>query len=397
MDDDFDMFAIDESLNDAKNTNQTTFFLGTEVKHVDDLADAEGYFRAPAGTTLSSYIVQGELGKGVFSTVYYVKKNGAEYAAKVLRANEIMHKAGEKELNILKQIGFHPHIVQLVDSFELESSTSKIPHLVLIFERMEMNLRETLNKFGKNTGISLEGVRNFGRQLFSCFARLRELGIVHADLKPDNILVSSDLRKCAVGDFGSAFYLTDPEAAQPTPYLVSRYYRSPEIILGLEYGCESDIWSLGVTLFELFTGTVLFPGETNSDMLALFQKRIGRFPKAMIRRHISSYVTKLEKEPHFNSKTLKFKLFERDSATNMKICRLVKAPDHPFPKEALKSLILEKAEELDENLLGLTEVIEACLKLDPQHRIDPRKAETTFAFFHDADSKRDAKRMKIKL
>jgi serine/threonine-protein kinase PRP4 len=74
-----------------------------------------------------------------------------------------------------------------------------------------------------------------------------------------------------IADFGSAFRIHDPDN-DPTPYLVSRFYRAPEIVLGLRYDFAIDVWAVGCCLFELYTGRVLFPGKTNNDMLRLFQE-----------------------------------------------------------------------------------------------------------------------------
>lgn len=51
------------------------------------------------------------------------------------------------------------------------------------------------------------------------------------------------------------------------PYMVSRYYRAPEVILGRPFGCAVDVWAVGCVLFEMYTGSYLFPGRTNNDML----------------------------------------------------------------------------------------------------------------------------------
>jgi serine/threonine protein kinase len=58
-------------------------------------------------------------------------------------------------------------------------------------------------------------------------------------------------------DFGTSFFLTDNIDA--TPMLVSRFYRPPEVILGVEYKCPIDMWSVGVVLVEIFTGKLIYP------------------------------------------------------------------------------------------------------------------------------------------
>lgn len=67
-------------------------------------------------------------------------------------------------------------------------------------------------------------------------------------------------------DFGSAMFSGDNEI---TPYLCSRFYRAPEVILGLPYDHPMDMWSIGCVVYELLTGRILFPGKTNNEMLKL--------------------------------------------------------------------------------------------------------------------------------
>lgn len=85
----------------------------------------------------------------------------------------------------------------MLDSFDYNS------RLCLVYEYMGLNLRETLNKFGRNIGLSLDGVVLYGRQLFIALSLLHRNGLIHADLKPDNIMVSEDTRKIKLCDFGS--------------------------------------------------------------------------------------------------------------------------------------------------------------------------------------------------
>ena len=69
-----------------------------------------------------------------------------------------------------------------------------------------------------------------------------------------------------------------------TPYLVSRFYRAPEIILGLKYDFNLDLWSFGTTVYELCTGKIMFPGHSNNQMLHLFQQLKGKIPNKLVRR-----------------------------------------------------------------------------------------------------------------
>ena len=84
-----------------------------------------------------------------------------------------------------------------------------------------------------------------------------------------------------VCDLGSA---SDVSENDVTPYLVSRFYRAPEIIIGAPYDCAIDIWSIGCTLYELYTGRILFPGRSSNHMLLLMMELKGRFNSKMIKK-----------------------------------------------------------------------------------------------------------------
>jgi serine/threonine-protein kinase PRP4 len=134
-----------------------------------------------------------------------------------------------------------------------------------------------------------------------------------ADIKPDNILLDEKQTTIKLCDFGSAFKADDGKQ-DPTPYLVSRFYRAPEIVLGLAYDKAVDMWSVGCCLFEMFTGKVLFPGSTNNEMLKLFMELKGKIPNKLVKKHRLAYVGQFEMEPHF-TEDLKFCSRESDRVT----------------------------------------------------------------------------------
>ena len=144
-----------------------------------------------------------------------------------------------------------------------------------------MNLREVLKKYGKNVGLHIKAVRSYTQQLLLALKLLKKCSILHADIKPDNILVNESHLVLKLCDFGSASKITDNEI---TPYLVSRFYRAPEIILGLPYDTGIDMWSAGCTIYELYTGKILFSGKSNNQMLKYFMDLKGKIPNKIIRK-----------------------------------------------------------------------------------------------------------------
>merc|ERR1719188_2545282 len=107
---------------------------------------------------------------------------------------------------------------------------------------------------------------------------LRQLKVIHGDLKPDNVLMSMSKTEIKVCDFGSAMEVHD---AVRTAYLQPRYYRAPEVMIGNEYNTQIDLWSAGVTLFELCTGKILFTGKSNNMMLQQILEVSGVIPHKM--------------------------------------------------------------------------------------------------------------------
>ena len=89
-----------------------------------------------------------------------------------------------------------------------------------------MNLREVLRKFGHKKGLNIRAVRVYAHHLFQALYLLKKCNIIHADIKPDNMLVNDAKNQLKLADLGSA---SDAQENDITPYLVSRFYRAPEI------------------------------------------------------------------------------------------------------------------------------------------------------------------------
>ncbi|VDN57618.1 unnamed protein product [Dracunculus medinensis] len=229
------------------------------------------------------YRVYGFTGAGVFGNVVRATdaaRSNIPVAVKIIRNNEVMRKTGMKELDILRKLNEADrddryHCLQLFGHFYHSH------HLCLVFESLSMNLRELLKKYGNNVGLHMKAVRSYTQQLLLALRLLKKCNILHADIKPDNILVNESKMTLKLCDFGSACHVADVELA---PYLVSRFYRAPEIMLGLPYDFSIDLWSVAVTLYEVYTGKIMFPGKSNNQMLKFMMDLKGKFPNKVIRK-----------------------------------------------------------------------------------------------------------------
>ncbi|XP_015772059.1 PREDICTED: dual specificity tyrosine-phosphorylation-regulated kinase 4-like isoform X2 [Acropora digitifera] len=141
-----------------------------------------------------------------------------------------------------------------------------------------MNLYELIKK-NNFQGFSLALIKRFAYSLLQCLRLLHKEKIIHCDLKPENILLRQRGQSAIkVIDFGSSCF----EHQKVYTYIQSRFYRSPEVILGIPYNMSIDMWSLGCILAELYTGYPLFPGENEVEQLACIMEILGKPPSSVI-------------------------------------------------------------------------------------------------------------------
>lgn len=96
--------------------------------------------------------------------------------------------------------------------------------------------------------------------------------IVHCDLKPENILLKEPNKSgIKIIDFGSSTFLDE----RVYTYIQSRFYRAPEIMLGITYNCAIDMWSFGCIMAELYIGYPIFPGESENDQMSRIIEMVG--------------------------------------------------------------------------------------------------------------------------
>ena len=214
------------------------------------------------------------------------------------------------------------HCLKCVDSFMF--TKNKIQYYAIVTELLDINLYQFL-KQNSYRGYTMTQIQDIAKQILEGIAFLNKLNIIHTDLKPENILlVDSEFEKITkfedvpknttprldgdnsrntsttisvssrektlykklknteikIIDFGAALELKD----RGTWIICTRQYRPPEVILECcQWGPESDIWSLGCILVELYTGELVFPTYNNQEHLSLIEKTCGHYPNWMIK------------------------------------------------------------------------------------------------------------------
>jgi len=371
---DFDMFADDDDDGDnmfaeapMQPKTEVKAAQALDVNLMDNWDDPEGYYITILGELIQDrYHVTQNLGRGMFSSVVRAtdSQSNMPVAIKIVRNNESMRKAGIKEIDILQDIAGHDpedrkHLIRLHRSFDHKG------HLCMVFENLSMNLREVLKKFGRDVGINIKAIRAYAQQLFLGLGLLKKCQYIHADLKPDNILVNESRSALKICDLGSASPITENATA---PYLVSRFYRAPEVILGIPYDYGIDMWSIGCTLFELYTGKILFTGRNNNGMLRAIMDCRGKFPHKLLRRGALTY-------DYFDN-LLNFQSQEIDKLTGRTVTKMIDIKAKPL--RDLRSRLIPKDKRINEQerkeLELFVDLLDKCLDLRPEKRITPSDA-----------------------
>lgn len=205
------------------------------------------------------------LGHGSYGKVYKVElegdKPGIFYALKQIINNtgheafEGFEKSGLREISILKELN-HENIEKLIDTFY------GIDYVYLALEYLDCQLGELI------AWCKLEeaDIKNIFHQIMCGLAEIHNNGILHRDLAPSNILISSD-GVVKIADFGLSRFIASPNNMM-TGTVTTLSFRAPEILFGARYYSFSlDIWSAGCIFAQMLTKNVLFPGKDDIEVL----------------------------------------------------------------------------------------------------------------------------------
>lgn len=292
-------------------------------------------------------IIKG-LGKGSFGDVVktYDHKNKRFVAVKIIRNERRFHKQAQSEIKILQQLKENDfrnnhNVIHMEEYFLFRN------HLCITFELLHGDLYTELRKNGFR-GFSISNVNKFCQNLLQTLRVLSKHNIIHCDLKPENIVLKQkDRTGIKVIDFGSSCF----DSEKVHTYIQSRYYRSPEVMMGAEYGTAIDMWSLGCILVELLTGRPLFNGRDEKEQIVLITEVLGTPGMSFLSRCKRGNL-------YFSSDGQPIHIKDNKGKIRM-------------PGSVLISTLLKPA---GENINEFVDFLSRCLEWDPENRMTPREA-----------------------
>src|SRR4051812_20454848 len=234
---------------------------------------------SPVGTQLSGrYRLDAQIGAGGMSTVYRAFDTVLERPVAIkLMHREIASDSDQlerfrREARAVAQLN-HPHVVGVIDAGE----DDRTPYIVFEYVEGE-TLKDRIRRFGR---LPVGEAVAYAIEIARALGAAHEHQIVHRDVKPQNVLIDEE-GAAKVTDFGIARTLHQEGLTADGRVLGTTDYVSPEQALGHAVSGQSDLYSLGIVIFEMLTGDVPFKGE---NQVAVAMKHVREeLPDVQIRR-----------------------------------------------------------------------------------------------------------------
>ncbi|KAI5867947.1 kinase-like protein [Durotheca rogersii] len=345
------------------------------ILYVNDILGSE------EGGHKNRYLILDVLGQGTFGQVVKCQnlKTQEVVAVKVIKNRTAYFNQSMMEVSVLDLLNTKldknddHHLLRLKDTFIHRQ------HLCLVFELLSVNLYELI-KQNQFRGLSTTLVRVFAQQLLNGLALLNKARLIHCDLKPENILLKNlESPIIKIIDFGSAC----DERQTVYTYIQSRFYRSPEVLLGLPYSSAIDMWSLGCIVVELFLGLPLFPGSSEYNQVSRIVEMLGNPPNWMIEvgKQAGDFFEKRQDE--FGRKTYHLKSMEqysRERGTkeqpSKKYFQASTLPEiiksYSMPRKNMKPSEIDR--EMN-NRIAFIDFVRGLLTISPLERWSPQQAK----------------------
>lgn len=333
------------------------------------------------------YVVLDLLGSGTFGQVVKCQNlvTQSVVAVKVVKSKPAYLNQSLSEVKILEFLNQNSqsgNFIRLLDTFMHKE------HLCLVFELLASNLYELI-KQNQFHGLNMKLVKSLTKQLLESCAQLKNFQLIHCDLKPENILLcQSDRADIKVIDFGSACFTRRTIYS----YIQSRFYRSPEVILGLPYTESIDMWSLGCIVAELFLGLPVFPGSSEYNQIFKIVDMLGLPPRHMLEhgRNLLNFFEKMPADPVTGKPTYRLKTMEQyvefmSTSKDKNEGKTEQPNKNYFDHKLLKDIILNYKmpskkmtqtmidKEISERHL-LIDFLSNVLNMNPLERVTPQEA-----------------------
>ncbi|XP_059608629.1 cyclin-dependent kinase-like 3 [Phlebotomus argentipes] len=308
---------------------------------------------------MEKYDVISVVGEGSYGLVMRCRhRESGQYVAikKFLETEDdpTVRKMAMREIRMLKRLR-HENLVNMIEVFRRKK------RFFLVFEYLEHTVLEELE--ARSGGLGFVTARKYIYQVVRALDFIHSNDVIHRDIKPENVLVSR-LGIVKLCDFG--FARTYAENETFTDYVATRWYRSPELLVGdPRYGKEVDIWATGCLYAEMMTGEPLFPGESDVDQLFQIVRVLGKVNarhQVLITRNTIFKGMKQEQDTNLNSI---FPEWNRDSLNFLEQCLQMDTMSRPDTRKLLKHDLFTKDDFLDQFLPELK------VKLSQEAQLNP--------------------------
>jgi TolB-like protein/tRNA A-37 threonylcarbamoyl transferase component Bud32 len=273
----------------------------------------------PPGRVLAGrFEVIEEIGTGGMGTVYRVldRKVGEEMALKVLKpevaATPAIVERFKNELRLARRIS-HKNVCRLYELHE----EARIHFITMEFVRGE----DLMTRIRRDGPLSARNALDLAGQIAEGLAEAHRLGVIHRDLKPQNIMID-DQGKVRIMDFGIARQLSGPDLTAADMIVGTPHYMSPEQAAGETLDARTDIYSVGAILFEMVTGRPPFEGPTGLAVAMKHRAELPRHPRELnaevpeeIDRLILKCLAKKKEDRYQSAKELLAALSRLDEGT----------------------------------------------------------------------------------
>ena len=243
--------------------------------------DSSQHYRAAVGDHIAyRFEIRAILGKGAFGQVVrcFDHKTKLSVALKIIVNTEIMQEQGRVEIGIIQHLNKFDkdqkqNIIRGMDFFVFRN------HICASFEILGPNLYE-YSRSMRFKPIPSNAMKPISQQILSGLAFCHSHGVVHCDMKPENVLlIPGGFKNIKIIDFGSSCFV----GKQRYEYIQSRFYRAPEVILGIKYGPPMDIWSFGCIVIEMMIGRPIFPGGDEHEQIEMLMEVFGPPPREVLK------------------------------------------------------------------------------------------------------------------